>query len=443
MPNNTILTQIDQQPMTTYQWFVIGICIFLNIIDGFDVMVMAFTAPSVSSEWLLSGSQVGLLLSAGLFGMAGGSIFLAPLADRIGRRKLILTCLAIAAVSMLASAAASSQAMLAIFRFITGLGVGGILASSNVVASEYANLRWRSLAVSLMSTGYGIGATLGGVLSLTLIGEFGWRSVFLVGGMTTVVMLVLAIWLLPESLDYLFAKRPSNALLTTNKILQKMKMSTIAQLPDVHVVATQQGQTAISKLFQGAKARQTLYLWFAFFLVMFGFYFVMSWTPKILIAMGMSPEQGVSAGILISIGGIFGAAIIGLLASKIRIFYALSIFLGLTALCVFLFVSVSAQVSTAFIVGIFLGLLINGCVAGLYSISPTIYAADVRNRGVGYAIGFGRIGAILSPIVAGIFLDQQVAAATIYAYYGIVFIFAIGLILLLSREVNREQKQPV
>ncbi|KAA8731254.1 MFS transporter [Acinetobacter qingfengensis] len=441
MSSNTILTHINQQPMTMYQWFVIGICICLNIIDGFDVMVMAFTAPSVSAEWHLSASHVGILLSAGLFGMAGGSIFLAPFADKIGRRKLILTCLAIAAASMLASAEATSHTMLAIFRFVTGLGVGGILASSNVVASEYANVRWRSLAVSLMSTGYGIGATLGGVLSLTLIGEFGWRSVFLAGGITTVVMLVLAIWLLPESLDYLFAKRPKNALLITNKILQKMKIQTIAQLPDAAVLTVQQEQTAISKLFHGNKARQTLLLWFSFFLVMFGFYFVMSWTPKILIAMGMSAKQGVSAGILISIGGIFGAAIIGLLAAKIRIFYALSSFLGLTALCVFLFVSVSAQVSTAFIVGVFLGLLINGCVAGLYSISPTIYAADVRNRGVGYAIGFGRLGAILSPIVAGVFLDQHIAAATIYAYYGVVFIFAIVLILLLSREVKREQQQ--
>ena len=156
--------------------------------------------------------------------------------------------------------------------------------------------------------------------------------------------------------------------------------------------------------------------------------------------MGMSPEQGVSTGILISIGGIFGAAIIGLLASRMKIFYALSLFLGLTAVCVFLFVAVSSQVSIALIVGLLLGTLINGCVAGLYSISPTIYDAEIRSRGVGYAIGFGRIGAILSPTVAGIFLDKGIAPATLYAYYGVVFILAIFLILSLGNAFTEVRK---
>ena len=160
-----VLHEINDNKMSRYQWFVILICILLNVIDGFDVMVMAFTAPAVSAEWALSGAQIGILLSAGLFGMAAGSIFLAPQADRIGRRLLILICLILSGLSMSACALVQDHTILAILRFITGVGVGGILASSNVLASEYANARWRSLAVSLMSTGYGIGATLGGILT--------------------------------------------------------------------------------------------------------------------------------------------------------------------------------------------------------------------------------------------------------------------------------------
>lgn len=434
-----ILSEINQNNMSRYQWFVIVVCVCLNIIDGFDVMVMAFTAPSVSAEWSLSGAQIGLLLSAGLFGMAAGSIFLAPLADKIGRRLLILICLAIAGISMLACGLVHSHSMLAALRFVTGIGVGGILASSNVLASEYANLRWRSLAVSLMSTGYGIGATLGGILSLLLIEHLGWRSIFLVGGVTTVVMLLVSLWLLPESLDYLLAKKPKQALEKINLTVQRIGLVRLNALPQ-HEKNTQQHSSDIAKLFQGKQGFQTLCLWFAFFLVMFGFYFVMSWTPKILIAMGMSPSQGVTTGILISIGGVFGAAIIGLLASRIKIFHALSLFLGLTAVCVWLFVAVSSQVSIALMVGLLLGTLINGCVAGLYSISPTIYDADIRSRGVGYAIGFGRIGAILSPTVAGIFLDKGLAPSTLYAYYGIVFILAIFLILSLSKAFYRQKE---
>lgn len=340
---------------------------------------------------------------------------------------------------MSACALVQNHFMLAILRFITGVGVGGILACSNVLASEYANARWRSLAVSLMSTGYGIGATLGGVLTFVLIEHLGWRSVFLAGSITTLLMFAIAIWLLPESLDYLLAKKPQRALATTNTILQRIGLQALTVLPHYQQAEAQKGSD-VAKLFRGQQGFQTLCLWFAFFLVMFGFYFVMSWTPKILIAMGMSRDQGVSTGILISIGGIFGAAIIGFLASRIKIFYALSLFLGLTALCIFLFVAVSSQVSIALMVGLFLGTLINGCVAGLYSISPTIYEAEIRSRGVGYAIGFGSIGAILSPTIAGLFLDQGIAPQHLYAYYAIVFILAIFIILMLSKAFYGSKK---
>lgn len=435
-----VIGEINNNQMSRYQWFVIIICLCLNIIDGFDVMVMAFTAPSVSAEWALSGAQTGLLLSAGLFGMAAGSIFLAPYADRIGRRRLILWCLGIASISMLVCAWVQSHLVLAALRFITGIGVGGILASSNVLASEYANTKWRGLAVSLMSTGYGIGATLGGVLSLMLIGDYGWRTIFLAGGIMSVVMLLISMMILPESLDYLLAKRPKSALEKINKVTAKMQLAPLNALPIYQKNHAEKG-SEIAKLFTGHTGFQTICLWVAFFLVMFGFYFVMSWTPKILISMGMSADQGVSIGMLISIGGILGAAIIGLLAAKIRIFYALSLFLGLTGVSIFLFVAVSGQIAVALVVGLVLGALINGCVAGLYSISPTIYSAEVRNRGVGYAIGFGRLGAIISPTFAGIFLDKGIAPATLYSYYSIVFIVAIFLILMLGQAFSRHQYQ--
>jgi benzoate transport len=432
-----LLDSINTRPMQSYQWFVIIICMGLNIIDGFDVMVMAFTAASVAKAWLLTGAQLGILLSAGLFGMAAGSIALAPLADRIGRRKLLLLCLAIAGLSMLASAFTHSQAALALCRFVTGIGVGGILASSNVMASEYANARWRSLAVSLMSTGYGIGATLGGVLSLLLISHVGWRAVFMAGGLSSLAMLWLSWRLLPESLDYLLLKQPDQALQQINQIGGKIglePLSSLAQYPH-------QAQAAkASQLFQGGLFWQTLCLWLAFFLVMFGFYFIMSWTPKILIAMGMSAEQGVSTGILISIGGIFGAALIGLIAAKMRIFYALSVFLAGTVGCIYAFVAVSAEIAWALGIGLLLGTLINGCVAGLYAIAPRIYPAGIRSRGVGYAIGFGRCGAILSPTVAGICLDRQLEVTTLYGYYSLSFLVAIVLVLLLGYAYQMQQQ---
>ncbi|MBW6186029.1 MFS transporter, partial [Pseudomonas aeruginosa] len=156
--NRDLRRALDDEPMRPFQWLAVAVCIVLNLIDGFDVLVMAFTASSVAAEWNLGGAEIGLLLSAGLFGMAAGSLFIAPWADRWGRRPLILACLARSGLGMLASALSQAAWQLALLRGLTGLGIGGILASSNVIASEYASRRWRGLAVSLQSTGYALGA---------------------------------------------------------------------------------------------------------------------------------------------------------------------------------------------------------------------------------------------------------------------------------------------
>ena len=256
--------------------------------------------------------------------MAAGSIFLAPLADKIGRRLLILVCLVIAGLSMLGCAFVQSHGMLAALRFITGIGVGGILASSNVLASEYANARWRSLAVSLMSTGYGIGATLGGVLSLALIEHLGWRSIFLAGGVTTIAMLLISAWLLPESLDYLLAKRPKQALERINTTVSRMGLNQLPVMPRYEKSTRKMVVNWASYLLDNLDFKHFVYGLHSFSDVWLLLRDELD--TKILISMGMSPEQGVSTGILISIGGIFGAAIIGLLASRMKIFYALSLF---------------------------------------------------------------------------------------------------------------------
>lgn len=429
---------LDYKSMSKYQWFVIILCVLLIVVDGFDVMVMAFTAASVSKEWSLTGSQLGGLLSAGLIGMALGSIFLAPWADKKGRRPLILCCLLISGIGMMLSSVAQSAIQLGALRFVTGLGIGGILASSNVLASEYASNRWRSLAVSLQSTGYAIGATIGGLIAVILIGEFGWRSVFLTGGITTFIMMFVAYFVLPESLDYLTAKQPLNALERINALAKKLELPQIERLPETTAVS-QKAKHNVAQLFVNGRSLSTLCLWMSFFLVMFGFYFVMSWTPKILSSSGMTTEQGVTVGILLSAGGIVGSALVGLISAKIRIFYVQAVFLGLTALSILLLVNSVSILTFALIFGLCLGVLVNGCVAGLYAMSPTIYDAEVRTTGVGFAIGFGRTGAIISPLVAGSFLDAGIPALSLYSYYACAFVLAIVVVLLIAK--NRKQQE--
>lgn len=415
--------EIDQRPMTFYQWSVVGVCMALNMIDGFDVLVMAFTASAVSAHWKLSGSELGFLLSAGLFGMAAGSLLLAPWADKLGRRPLILACLAISGVGMIASAWSQTPAQLGFLRAVTGLGVGGILACSNVIASEYASLRWRSLAVTLQSTGYALGASIGGSIAVWLLGHQGWRSVFMFGGICTLAVMVVCWFALPESLDFLQGRRPKSALQRLNALLRRLGMDELKSLPE------RKSQSAAAKrgplqLFSADLRRPTLLVWLSFFIVMFGFYFVMSWTPKLLAATGLTAEQGVTTGVLLSLGGILGAMVLGLLASRFAIHKALAVFMLITAALLCVLVAGSKQLWLSYSLAFCIGMFSNGCVAGLYAIAPMVYGSDVRATGVGWGIGIGRIGAIVSPLVAGSLLDAAWSPSQLYVGYGVAFVLA-------------------
>ena len=428
---------VDDGPMARFQWLAIGICIVLNMIDGFDVLVMAFTASSVSAEWALNGAQVGLLLSAGLFGMAAGSLFIAPWADRFGRVPLILFCLLPSGVGMLLSSLSQTPLQLALLRGLTGLGIGGILASSNVIASEFANKRWRGLAVSLQSTGYALGATLGGLLSVWLLTHFGWRSVFIFGGAVTLAVIPLVLLFLPESLDFLITRRPVNALARINRLAARLGQPALGELPLIPSTPNA-GKGRLAQLLAPESRRTTLLIWLLFFLVMFGFYFVMSWTPKLLVAAGLSAQQGISGGVLLSVGGIFGAALIGALASRWRLTRVLALFMLISAVLLVLFVGSASSVSMALGLGLLIGLFVNGCVAGLYALSPIVYDASVRTTGVGWGIGIGRIGAILSPTVAGVLLDSGWQPLHLYGVFAVVFVIA-AIVLLQLRPGTQAQ----
>ena len=430
--SHSIGQQLDEKPMVSFQWGVIALCFLINMLDGFDVLVMAFTAASISADWGLSGIHLGYLLSAGLVGMAIGSLFIAPWADRFGRRPLILLCVSIAGLGMLASSRATSPEMLGVLRLITGLGIGGILASSYVVAGEYANKKWRGLAISLQSTAYALGATIGGIIAAQIIPSMGWRSVFLYGGITTLLILpLLALWL-PESLAFLLSRQPRNALKRINHLLQRIAIASVKQLPEARQDARKSLKATFAELFSPALLRSTLLIWIAFFLVMFGFYFVMSWTPRLLVSAGLSNQQGITGGVLLNVGGILGTSLIGLLASRFRLSLVLMAYLLINAVLLSVFVQFTTLPNLAFALVLLIGIFVNGCVAGLYALTPTIYNATQRVTGMGWGIGIGRAGAILSPLVAGRLIDAHWQPADLYLLFALSFVFAAIIVWILK-----------
>lgn len=418
-----IRKNMDEGAMTSFQWLAVAICTLLIMLDGFDVLVMAFTASSVAAEWKLGGAQLGVLFSAGLIGMAIGSLVIAPLADRYGRQPVILLCLAIVSLGMLLSAAARNHAELAALRGITGLGIGGMLASVGVITAEYSSSKWRSTAIALQATGYPIGATLGGLMAAWLLGHHGWRSVFVFGGLTTALMVPIVLWRLPESVDFLISRRPSGALGKLNRLMALMGRPALQQLP-VPARGSQaaQGGNTVAALFRNGLARPTLMLWIGFFLLMFNVYFSLSWTPKLLVQAGLSAQQGVTGGVLLNLGGIAGGSLFGLLALKAKLRHLAIGSLLLNALFTALFGMASASLGWAFAAAVGMGIFLFACMAGLYGLVPSTYPAEVRATGMGWTIGIGRLGAILAPTMAGLLLDRGWQPASLY------YVFALPLI---------------
>ncbi|HVR72520.1 MAG TPA: MFS transporter [Vicinamibacteria bacterium] len=415
---------IEEGAMSRFQVLAVGLCVALNMIDGFDVLVMAFTASEVAREWNLSGARLGVLLSAGLIGMAAGSLFVAPWADRAGRRTVILVCLGVITAGMFLSALAQGEAQLAALRVATGVGIGGILASLNVITSEYSSRRWRSTAISLQVTGYPIGATIGGAIAAVLITSYGWRSAFLFGAAASAVMIPVVVRSLPESLDFLLARRPADALPRLNDLLRRMGRPEAAALPEPSL-EPHAGHHAVRRLFAGGAARGTALIWASFFLVMFSFYFVTSWTPKLLVAAGLSTRQGITGGVLLNLGGIAGGLLFGSLVERVSLRRLTCLNLAATGAFLLLFAWFATDLASALAIGLGLGVFLFGSMVGLYAATPLLYPAAIRATGMGWAIGIGRLGAIVAPVTAGLLVDRGWDNSALYVAFALPLALAV------------------
>ena len=363
----SIREAIDSSPISRFQVGVIGICLVLNLIDGFDVLVIAFAASGVAKEFSLNGSQIGLLLSSGAVGMALGSAFIAPLADRIGRRPLSLVCLLISTLGMTLAATSTSFVELGLSRLLTGLGVGGLIASLPVIIAEYSPARRRGTTIGLYTTGLPLGGVLGGAVAALVAIEFGWRASFAAGAVLTALMLIAAYFAIPESLDYLLVRQPARALDKINHVLRKMRLATIDVLPEGEVRAARGVRTAILTGRQGVRS---ILLWIAFFIMMGGFYFATGWTPRLLEQSGLSAQQGISGGVLLNLGGVVATLAFSVLALVVTT--RLLTVLSLAAAGVsFLMVSLAfGNLAATLVAAIAVGVFINASATGLFATAP-------------------------------------------------------------------------
>lgn len=403
---------IDPSPMSGFQVRAVATTIGLNALDGFDVLSISFAAPGIAREWGVLPAALGIVLSMELLGMVAGSLLLGRLADRWGRRPLILCCLVLMALGMAAAVLANSIVVLAACRILTGVGIGGMVATINAVTAEFSNARRRSLCVSLMVSGYPVGAVIGGAIAAWLLQTTGdWRTIFLFGALVTLLFIPL-VWLaVPESVGFLTARQPRGALPRINHTLRRMGLGELDSLPPR--VEQQAGRSGPSGLFGPDRIATTLLVTAAFFAHMFTFYFVLKWTPKLVVDMGFPPASAAMVLVWVNAGGILAGTIFGVLTQWISLKkLTVGVLLGAFASVAFFGLG-KTDLGSLTIAAAIAGMFINAGVVGLYAIFAEVFPTRLRASGTGFAVGLGRGGAILAPILAGVLLEWGSQVTTV------------------------------
>lgn len=430
--------RLNTSRMSAYQWLIVGICTFLNALDGYDVLAISFSSNQVSEEFSLSGTALGLVMSAALLGMAIGALVLGPVADRIGRRNMTIVAILVNICGLFLSATATSATQLGIWRVVTGLGIGGILVGTNVICAEYASRKRRGLVISIYTAGYGLGAALGGSVMVSLIATSGWRSVFVLGGCLATVSLVLVLLLVPESPSYLYNRQPQNAQKKLELIARRLGYTDPVDLSATSIAEESETKdSGVLALFNRRNRRVTFVVWATFFIVMFGFYFVNSWTPRLMHETGLTDTLSMIVTVGLTLGGAIGSVVFGLFTSRWSTRSVLMCFSVLAAILMAVFIFTAQWIVLVVIVGVLVGMFSNGCIAGLYVLTPQSYSASLRSTGVGWGIGIGRFGAIIAPTATGAMLDGGWSPQAIYVFVGVVLLLA-AVVLLGMRGVDVE-----
>jgi len=427
---------IDQAPMHRYQMFAVVMCILLNALDGFDVLAISFASPGIASEWDINRAALGFVLAMELVGMAIGSITLGNLADKFGRRPTILICLFIMTIGMWASAFVTTLNQLLIFRFLTGLGVGGMLASTNALVAEFANAKYRNLCVILMATGYPIGAIVGGSISTILLDYYSWHAIFVFGGIVTGLFFIICCFFLPESIDFLATKQPAKALVKINQVLQRMGHAAIHALPEK---IAQHSGSGFKILMTKQYRSITSLLVLAYFTHIMTFYYILKWIPKIVVDMGFDPSSAGSVLVWANVGGAIGSLVLGVFASRFKLRSILIIILVLAFCMVTVFGLGPSSLLNLSLVSAATGFFTNAGVVGLYALMAQAFSAEIRASGTGLVIGLGRGGAALGPVVAGYLFVSGYDLLAVSIVMGLGAVVAAIALFILGRVMSSRQ----
>ncbi|MBF8733293.1 MULTISPECIES: MFS transporter [Pseudomonas] len=386
---------INDQPLSRYQWRVVILCFLIVFLDGLDTAAMGFIAPALSQEWGIDRASLGPVMSAALIGMVFGALGSGPLADRFGRKGVLVGAVLVFGGFSLASAYATDVDQLLVLRFLTGLGLGAGMPNATTLLSEYTPERLKSLLVTSMFCGFNLGMAGGGFISAKLIPAYGWHSLLLLGGVLPLLLAVVLLVWLPESARFLVVR--NRGIDKVRKALAPIAPAKVAEaasfsVPEQKAVAAGNVFTVI---FSGTYGLGTVLLWLTYFMGLVIVYLLTSWLPTLMRDSGASMEQAAFIGALFQFGGVLSAVGVGWAMDRfnphkvIGLFYLLA---GVFAYAVGQSLGNMTLLATLVLVA---GMCINGAQSAMPSLAARFYPTQGRATGVSWMLGIGRFGAIL------------------------------------------------
>lgn len=422
---------IDNAKVSPYQILILSLCFLIVLLDGFDTAIIGYIAPALREEWGLLPAQLSPAFGAGLFGLLLGSLIFGPVADAIGRKRVLLVSILIFGGGTLASAYTHSIESLTLLRLITGIGLGGAMPTCITLSSEYSPARRRMIMVTLSWSGFTAGLALGGLLAGQIIPVFGSRGMLMLGGIAPLLLLPLLAWQIPESVRFM-ASSPKHAA-SLRKVVERITGKSWTGVTIFDDERPAQVRTPMSHLFTEGRAVRTLLLWAAFFCSLFVFYQLTSWLPSILKDAGYDIVQASRIGAMVPLGGTLGAILMALLMDRVGPYRVLALsYLG-AALVVgatgYLMGDVYMLAATVFLVGFGVA----GAQNGLNLVSATIYPTAARVTGVSWAMASGRFGSIVGSMLGAWMIAAAGSSEVFFIWLALPVLVGSAAIFLLYR----------
>lgn len=386
---------INAQPLSRYQWRIVLLCFLIVFLDGLDTAAMGFIAPALTQDWGIDRASLGPVMSAALIGMVFGALGSGPLADRFGRKIVLVVAVFLFGLFSLLSAFSSNIDQLLALRLLTGLGLGAAMPNATTLLSEYTPERLKSLLVTSMFCGFNLGMASGGFVSAKMIPAFGWHSLLLLGGVLPLLLAVVLVVWLPESARYLVVRNRGAD--KVRQVLAPIAPAEVAVATDFSVPEqkTVQSRNVLKVVFAGTYSAGTLLLWLTYFMGLVIVYLLTSWLPTLMRDSGASMEQAAFIGALFQFGGVLSAVGVGWAMDRFNPHKVIGIFYLLAGVFAYFVGQSLGQVTLLATLVLLAGMCINGAQSAMPSLAARFYPTQGRATGVSWMLGIGRFGAIL------------------------------------------------